>query len=194
MRFLETCLMAAGLLVPVTWPGSAAGQRAGLVTVEGVLSPTVFATGYARAEGGVAREVVLVVLWRGKPGWTEGPIHGTSVPFDASPSELRTARRDLLEAGYRIGPVNLTLSFNPASRSIRVQDQEVNLGEDNVVLVDSVDAARSFRVVGTLRIDPAVVPETDLTRAGGERPSLDLARLIGRSGALKDFLAGVVRR
>ena len=68
MRSLETCLMAAGLLVPVTWPGSAAGQRAGLVTVEGVLSPTVFATGYARAEGGVAREVVLVVLWRGKPG------------------------------------------------------------------------------------------------------------------------------
>lgn len=191
-RRIRLALVLGGLAIPCQWPGLATGQMPGVAVEEGAISSTVFATVYARAEGGEPREIMLVVLWRGSPGWTEGPMRGTSRPSSAGRGGQ--GRSNLLASAYRIGDVTLALSFDPAHRVVRIMEQEILLGDDNVVLVDSVDTAAALRVAATLRIDPDVEPASGVDRSGVGAATLDMASIINRSATLRGFVSGEARR
>ena len=52
------------------------------------------------------------------------------------------------------GGVNLTIRFDPAARTVWIQDREIALDDAHVVFVDGVDSPAGPQVVRTIRIDP----------------------------------------
>jgi hypothetical protein len=86
----------------------------------------------------------LVVIWRGQPGWyTRGTSGGTSGGGSGT----------AFHHTVRYGGVELQLTFDMQTRVAEVQKTRVDLGDDNVILVDDVDSAGGPRVVETLRLD-----------------------------------------
>jgi hypothetical protein len=94
----------------------------------------------------------LLVVWRGKAGWFTRAGPRTSSGGGSGSSFYSTSR---------FGDVELQLSLDSAARTAEVQGQRIDLGDSNVLLVDEVDTADSAKVVGKLRVDPAVAMVDD---------------------------------
>ena len=61
------------------------------------------------------------------------------------------------------GPLSVSLHRDqepdPQARQVRLGTEVLDLGESNVVLIDNVDTAPGPRIVGTARIQQAMVPQ-----------------------------------
>ena len=119
--------------------------------------------------------LVVLVLWRGAPGWFLRSEAG-AVAFQGGSLDRPSGG---WETVARFGPVGgqmLDLTWNAETRVMQVQGMDVFLGDDNVILVDGAGSAEGMQVVGTRR-----VPETRF-RIG------DYAALLHPSDELRDYL------
>jgi hypothetical protein len=73
----------------------------------------------------------------------------------------------------------LNVQFDLTKRVLRVQGKRVELGENNVVLVDGVDDPGAAKVAGLLRIGPEVPSR-------GRNPDIEAA--LASSAAVMSFL------
>ena len=111
-----------------------------------MISPVAVMTWATRFGRDGVHTLDLIVLWRGAPGWFIGTSQNSSGGGGA----------DSFNSTARYGNVEVVVTLQTAKRIAEVQGQKVELGEMNVILVDGVDTASAAKVVGTLRIDPAV--------------------------------------
>jgi hypothetical protein len=111
-----------------------------------VISPVVKATWFTERRNG-ATQLDLLVLWRGTPGWFMQP--GGSGGRGGGPSRPQSA-------WITHGALTLTVEFDSSERVAVVQGQRLDLGDDNVVLVDEIDSPTGPRVTGTLRVPRAM--------------------------------------
>jgi hypothetical protein len=115
------------------------------------VSGSVVATWIVRKEPTGSPGLQLLVLWRGTPGWC--------LRDDSSGSSGRTSSRGdgkdrgLVVQKVSYGGIGLAVEFDGNKRMARIQGNELNLGTDNVILVDGVDDAAELRIVKTLEVD-----------------------------------------
>ncbi len=112
-----------------------------------MMSPVVFASWITGRQGSEPEQLQLLVLWRGTPGWFLRP-GGSKVSSAGSGAGSHTT---IVQGG-----VTLTLDFDPEARVATIHGKRLELGEDNVVLVDEVDSSAGPRVSGRLRVDRAM--------------------------------------
>jgi hypothetical protein len=110
------------------------------------ISPTVFATWITQRTGNEPEQMRLLVLWRGTPGWFF--VGGGRIGGGSSAGASHTT--------IEYGDTYLTLDYGPGD-TVAINGRDVNLGTDNVVYVDDVDAPGGGRVVRTSRI-PSQMP------------------------------------
>jgi hypothetical protein len=104
------------------------------------LSPSVLATIATRNQN-----VELVVLWRGAAGWFLGGS-GRSANYSGGNATFTAA--------LHYGGIDLSLSYEPARRTARVQGTAVSLPEGaNVILVDAVDRGAVPTIAGVVKVD-----------------------------------------
>jgi hypothetical protein len=115
------------------------------------VSPVALATWKTRYDHNGQHTLDLVVVWRGQSGWYLRPG-----PRRSSGGENETA----FSVTSEYGGVALRLRLEVAPRVAEIQGQRVDLGDNNVVLVDSVDEPGTTKVVRLLRID-SEVPSID---------------------------------
>jgi hypothetical protein len=127
------------------------------------VSPSVLATIASRD-----RNLELLVLWRGSPGWFSAGTHR-----QANYSE----QEGVLTAILAYGTVDLKLSYDPRSHTAQVQDKAVSLSSANVILVDNIDTAGGAVVSKVVTIDSRV-----------DRANIQLSDLLGRSPEVVSFL------
>jgi hypothetical protein len=129
------------------------------------VSPSVLATLLTRE-----RNIELIVLWRGGPGWFGRGDHAGSSGGSGAHGAL-TTRLDY-------GGIKLALVYNDRTRTATVQGRTVPLADNaNVILVDGVDAAG-----GPTSIERAVL-NTWL-----DSPNPTLASVFSRSPEVVAFL------
>jgi hypothetical protein len=177
-----------GALLALACLGSkdqAYGQRAGALRTtagEHELSPTVWVTWIGKVRKGALDELILAVLWRGKPYWhkqphdmrhDEGGISERGVSSDTLPVVTRTV--------YKIGEVELSREIDWSAMVARINGQPIDLRSTNVVFVDRADTPDS-RIVNTLRVKSRLVPGVDFDP---EYPSL--VRLLMNIPEIRDF-------
>ena len=100
------------------------------------VSPSVIASAATRRDTSGLVSVDILILWRGSPGWMYRRTGSGSSSSGASPSRDGTHSVSLYQGGLQ-----LTATFDPASRAARVLGERVDLKDANVVLVDRVDSA-----------------------------------------------------
>ena len=95
-----------------------------------------------------SREIMLMVLWRGAPGWfTRGPAVGSDASGGGTGVRMTT-----LHYGGR----DLTYTFDPRRRLVTIQGANVPLDNGkNVILVDRADTDK-VAVVGVVAIEGKV--------------------------------------
>lgn len=127
-----------------------------------MVSPAVVATWMVRRDPNASSELDLLVLWRGSPGWFLK--EGTQESSGGSSSSAG-GQNDLVFERASFGGIRLQVVFDGSKRTARVLDDEVELGSDNVILVDDVDGAngpqiaRSMKVDGQFAKEPAEINE-----------------------------------
>ena len=135
----HSIIQLVGLMVMLTCiPWNARGQTS---SSSRPLSATVMST-YVARNG----ELVLLVLWRGSPGWN---------------SEDRSSSRGGSSGGREFGSFTVTsggrtlsIDIDYTARLAKILEQEITLDNTNVVLVDDVNAPSGARIVGRLWVDP----------------------------------------
>lgn len=129
------------------------------------LSPRVLASWIIRQTSQRPGGLLLLVLWRGEPGWYENLPHwmfGCSVASHDVISAAGAIEEQWLK--LRCNPGNERqdlMTFYPMTRTLEFQGRTLALGEDNVVFVDRVriEGTRlQGEIVGTARVD--VPPST----------------------------------
>jgi hypothetical protein len=100
--------------------------------------------------GTLGKELELLVIWRGSPGWFfKGAPGGTSTSGNSAS----------FQTSIRYGQVVLEMTLKRTDGIATVQGKEVRLDGKNVILVDAADAPDGPRVVETLLIDSAFPPD-----------------------------------
>jgi len=119
------------------------------------ISPTVLASSYTRNG-----ELVLLVLWRGDPGWFWRP-GGDSARQGSGGSGDR--RFQIVSAGGQ----SFRLEYDFRLGTVNMLGRAINLSEVNLILVD-VDSGRGPEVAAMLRTErsltDALHPETAVIR------------------------------
>ena len=115
------------------------------------VSGVAFTTWVGTLDSAGVSTMRLLVVWRGTPGWfARGSGNGESGGGNGSSYHSTIHRGDL----------NLQLDFDFSTRVASIQGKQVQLGDDNAILVDSVDGRAGPQVIKTLRVDTAP-PATD---------------------------------
>lgn len=169
----SSCILAGllGLLlctVSLLRAQSAAGEHA--------LSPTVWASWVAGVDAaGTPEHLQIVVLWRGAPHWYQAVNGGSSTmgPTGAMEFEYR------LEGGR-----TLRWRFDPQSRTVWLNGQEVTTDSANVLLIDGADERSGPVIVGTTSVDPQLASATDATTPHG----FNLRRVLQQLPEVQSFL------
>ena len=148
MNIVSAAFVVAVLLLPPIGraheprPSHADGLQGPIRVLTSAASSTVLSTLMSR-DG----ELVLLVLWRGSPGWmTRGGRAASQSGGDRNSTWVQLTR----------GALALDVDVDHVLNVARVLGKTVPLKNQNVVLVDAVDAAP---VVGTAHVNPAV-PDT----------------------------------
>jgi hypothetical protein len=160
----------AALFLGTTLVSTVQAQQSGSLrstTLDRVISPTVMTT---YVEG--PDELVLLVLWRGTPGWFAASGRGLGSGGSTSGSGADRESISVSAAG-----LSWTIDVDYASGTARLLDRDISLSDVNVVLVDEVDSADGALVAGTLWIEPSLGQATD-----------PLPTIVGRSPRLAEFL------
>ena len=119
-----------------------------------LVSPAVVATWLVRRVPQGTRELELLVLWRGNPGWFMRAGSNESSGSVSSGSAGDESDRGILVEHLSYGGIVLDLEFDRSRRTARVQDHDVSLQSANVILVDEVDGATGPQIAGSLQVDP----------------------------------------
>lgn len=177
MRLRAVCCTCLSLLATSAPDGanSRFSQRSASSSFSGSsatqpVSAATLATWLVRGNPDGSRELQLLVLWRGTPGWFLNDS-GQSATSGGAASSFWTT--------LEYGGVSLRVEYLGDKQILRVQDAEVVLRDANVVLVDRVDDTGGPAVVGTLRIPSDLAPGTG-------RP--DIEAELRRSPEILDFL------
>jgi hypothetical protein len=117
----------------------------------GLVSPAVVATWMVRRDPNASSELDLLVLWRGSPGWFLK--EGAQESSGGSSSSSAGGENDLVFERASFGGIRLQVVFDGSKRTALVQDNEVELGSDNVILVDDVDGANGPQVARSMKVD-----------------------------------------
>jgi hypothetical protein len=88
------------------------------------------ATYMMRPGEGDLEELLLMVLWRGRPGWFLAPASGNGGSSLSGPSRTSITR---------IGGIELTVRVEPGNQTAFIQGSSVDLRAANVFLVDRID-------------------------------------------------------
>lgn len=124
------------------------------------LSPAVMVTRITRSEATLPPHrppspppsgpvtLVLLVLWRGEPGWFLNRGHSAERGGGDSSGRVNVQ----LEQGGQ----NLELTLDSERRVVTIAGKEVALGSANVVLVDRVDVPGGPIVSSTGSVDPVI--------------------------------------
>ncbi|MCR4373760.1 MAG: hypothetical protein NUW22_02815 [Acidobacteria bacterium] len=115
-----------------------------------MMSPAVVATWIVAGPKEGPKSLELLVLWRGSVSWFE---QGADSQFNASGGP------ESVTFSLRYGQLSLGLTFDRRLRSALIDGQRVVLGDDNVLLLDNVDAA-NVKVYSTMRVNPQM-PEDE---------------------------------
>ena len=168
----------AAILLLATLGGSSSTRAPEIAGSMGtrLLSPSVEATWIVRGDPNAPPELELLVLWRGSPGWMmrEGASESTGGGIHSG----REGDRGSAFATLSFGEVQLKLEFDGNTRVARVGGIDVNLGSDDVILVDEVDGPAGPRIAGTSKVDAQV----------SEEPGRDIEVVIRSNWDLYDFL------
>ena len=117
----------------------------------------------------------VVVVWRGRPGWTfkdDTPETANTLSFSSSGTYSRRTGEPI-RVSARQGAVRLELAYEHSTREARVNGILVQLPEGHdVILVDDADAEAV--VVGTLRV-------------GGSEPEW-IEVFLGRPETVREFV------
>lgn len=136
-----------------------------------MVSPVPLMTWVTRFGHDGVHALDLIVLWRGEPGWF---MRRTSRSASGGGSA------GVFHSTIRYGGLELQVTFESVTRVADVQGKRVELRDANVILVDDVGTAAGPRIVGTLRIDPAMTPS-------GDGP-LRMEEVLRRSSEVVSFL------
>ena len=121
---------------------------------------------------GIVVNPALVVVWRGRPGWTFRDEGDTSFVEFADGGERTFDRNVEVRSSVSHGDLTLEIAFVPATREARVNGISVQMPDGhNVVLVDDADTAAPS--IETLGIEPR----------GPER----VEAFLGRSAVVREF-------
>jgi hypothetical protein len=112
----------------------------------------------------------LIVIWRGSPRWF----------MKGGQRSSGGGSRTGYQASLTHGDVELSFALTAQPRSLKIQDETVEIGNHTVVLVDDVDGPGGPRVVKTLAVD--------LTGMGHRLELAQLGRLLSQSRDAVDFL------
>jgi hypothetical protein len=143
--------LGAALLSLAATLGPPQLMSAGMSTGTRPYSAGVAITTFVRGTRSVADPgtLVLMVLWRGEPGWylKDGPHGGRGGGSGNSAYTI-----------FQSGGLALRADLSETPRQVRIQDQPVTLtpADANVILVDGVDSANGPTVVNSLSIDPSM--------------------------------------
>jgi hypothetical protein len=111
-----------------------------------VISPVVVVSWFTSSDSSRVEQLDLLVLWRGSAGWFMHPGGAGGGGGISGPHYT----------WIQYGDVRLTLDFDQSKRIVVVQGRTIELGADNVVFVDDVDAKSGQRVIRTLSIPRAM--------------------------------------
>jgi hypothetical protein len=134
--------LAALCAAPVTLTSQGRGfnRGGGGSSTSRVASPTVVGSWMSHESwsDGVTTKTTLLVLWRGKPGWfSKSSSSGSSGGGGASTGSQHLS----------YGGLNLDIEFDYDKSIAKILGQDISLAENNVVLVDFVDAPGGATVV-----------------------------------------------
>lgn len=122
------------------------------------MSPSVIGSSIiTRDEGGTGR-LELLVLWRGSPGWFMRQTGRGSSMSGGSAGGRSFGGRGTTNLSIREGGLNLTATFNAATRVARILDEDVPLGNANVIFVDQVDDPAGPRVLKSIAVTTPLGP------------------------------------
>jgi hypothetical protein len=130
---------------PGSTPGMTRTSSASRSSTEPV-SPVAWATWLVRGESPESRQLEVIVIWRGAPGWF---ARGTGQRSSSSSS----ARGHVTTLTF--GDVTLEFELEYATRTAVIQGAKVEIGDANLILVDGVDEPGGGRVAEMRRIDTA---------------------------------------
>jgi hypothetical protein len=135
------------------------------------ISPVALVSWVARygSDGGQALD--LLVIWRGAAGW-----FATSAGNGVSSG----GNNDSFHSTIRYGGLELQLEFQSKTRVATIQGENIEMRDDNVILVDDVDAQGGLTIARTLRVDP------ELPRADNGYPMIEL--VLRRSPEILEFV------
>ena len=149
-----------------------------------IVSPAVVATWYDKHIDGVnfSREITLLVLWRGTPGWflRKGPSARSKSGVDDTAMRGPYTSRE----SFAYGDLSFTIEIDDAKQIARIVNQEISLRKYNVVLVDFVDSVAGATIVGYRWVEPHGFP-VSLMKDGPGNP---VATVLADSLDLYDFL------
>jgi hypothetical protein len=90
----------------------------------------------------------------------------------------------VVEIRENVGGVELHVSFEPISRTVRLLGREVELGDNNAILVDSVTVGLAHaRIVSISKVGPLLESDVNLEGRG-----VELEGLLRRSPESRAFL------
>ena len=112
-----------------------------------MLSPAVVATWIAHQDQTGIAQLDLLVLWRGSLGWFMQSGGGGGGSIGGNGAIGVTTR-------IQYGDISLEVRFSPQARIAQLQDQQITLGDANVLLIDTVDTVP--QVVGTRQVDRVI--------------------------------------
>ena len=123
------------------------------------------ATWVARVQRDGARELDILVLWRGTASWFasgSGGGSGSSGGGDCRLYHTTISRGDVqlqleFDSQTRLATITQALFRSPTGKAT-IQKRQIELRDRNVLLVDAVDDANGPQIVGTQRIEPVLPP------------------------------------
>ena len=157
---------------PVTNRAAAAGpalqpgrpDRPGPSSGNGTLSPAAVGGWFVHRDPTGAVYLDLLVVWRGSAGWMLNLTSGAS-----SGGGMSDSRRGMT---LHYGDRSFYAALNTIPRTVEIDDRTLPLNDDNVVLVDDVDAPSGLHVVKTLRVDSKLSDAHRVDEAIARSPEL----------------------
>jgi len=173
----------------ITLPSAAQAQGAigscppgpGAYSHNNDVSASVFGSYNARQTAAGKAELCLLVLWRGEPGWhahRAKALEGLAKRGWIDTVRAKADSRGLLQTfSETLGDLELSYDYDWARHRVHILGRDLELGANNVLLIDRADGVGGAPVLRTMRIESRI----DSLQVGFDY-------LVKRSAQLRAFL------
>lgn len=124
------------------------------------VSASVFGSYNARQTSTGKTELCLLVLWRGESGWhahRAKALEGLAKRGWIDTVRAKADSRGLLQTfSETLGDLELSYDYDWARHRVNVLGRDLELGANNVLLIDRADGVGGPPVLRTLRIEPRI--------------------------------------